>query len=105
MEIEDRPKKGIIRLTPQGESNVATNIQRKLKLAPPYKAAYLLTDSCLLVLNPRSYRDTVFKDLENIKAFLISDEKVQPERDPKVDPHLMIQRYRNILRNRDNTIK
>ena len=105
MEIEERPKKGIIRLTPQGEKNVATNIQRKLKLAPPYKAAYLLTDSFLLVLNPRSYRDTVFNDLENIKAFLISEKNVQPERDPMVDPHLMIQRYRNMLRNRDLTKK
>ena len=105
MEIEDRPKKGIIRLTPQGDTHVTSNIQRKLKLGPPYKAAYLLTDSCLLVLNPRSYRDTVFRDLENIKAFLISDKKVQPERDPKVDPHLMIQRYRNMLKNRNQTIK
>ena len=105
MEIEDRPKKGIIRLTPQGEKPVTTNIQEKLKLAPPYKAAYLLTDSCLVVLNPRSYRDTVFKDLENIKAFLLSDKKEQPERDLSVDPNFMIQRYRNMLRNRDQTIK
>jgi hypothetical protein len=105
MQIEDRPKKGIIRLTPQGETPVTTNIQSKFKLASPYKAAYLLTDSCLVVLNPRSYRDTVFKDLENIKAFLLSDKKEQPERDLRVNPNFMIQRYRNMLRNRDQTIK
>jgi hypothetical protein len=73
--IRNIPKNGMLSLSKQGKTHINVDIQRELGITLPSRVPYLLSNSLLIIVDPKIKLSEAIQALQKIQEHLILYDK------------------------------